>query len=203
VRDTSLSLLDQLQHSPDDQAWNRLVGLYAPLLMRWLKRYEVQNSDAEDLIQDVLLVVSRDLKGFDHAGHPGAFRSWLRTILVNRLRNFWRNRNQGPQAFGRSDIDQRLAELEDPASQLSQLWNKQHDRHVVLRLLALVEPHFEANTWKAFCRVALEGKRADVVAKELGISLNSVFISKSRILSRLRQEAEGLVDSAADFFPKS
>jgi hypothetical protein len=51
--------------------------------------------------------------------------------------------------------------------------------------------------------VALEGKRADVVAKELGISLNSVFISKSRILSRLRQEALGLVDSAADFFPKS
>jgi len=100
-------------------------------------------------------------------------------------------------------MDEKLAELDDPASETSQIWNREHDRHVLRQLLALVEPHFAPNTWKAFCRVALDGARADVVARELEISLNAVFIAKSRVLSRLRQEAEGLVDSAADFSAKS
>ncbi len=60
------------------------------------------------------------------------------------------------------------------------------------QLLTLVEPHFEPNTWKAFCRVALEGLRADVVAQEMGISKNAVIVAKSRVLSRLRQELRGL-----------
>ncbi len=99
-------------------------------------------------------------------------------------------------------LQRRLQQLEDPASAMSRLWNRQHDRHVVRQLLALYENRFAPNTWKAFCRVAIEGERADVVATELGISLNAVFIAKSRVLSRLRQESQGLVDSSSDFSGK-
>jgi len=203
MNETSLSLLARLRRSPDSEGWNRLNELYAPLIRTWLRKYDVQPSDADDLTQEVLLAVSKDVCKFEHGGHPGAFRGWLKAILVNRLRNFWRARDRGALVRADTFIDERLAQLDDPASEISQIWNRQHDQHVLGQLLALAEPHFAPDTWKAFCRVALDGVRADVVAQELGISLNAVFIAKSRVLSRLRLEAEGLIESASGFFAKS
>jgi RNA polymerase sigma-70 factor (ECF subfamily) len=200
---TSLSLLARLRSSPESETWNRLVDLYAPLIRAWLRKYDVQDSDADDLVQEVLLAVSKDVGKFEHGGQPGAFRGWLKAILVNRLRKFWRARDHRPQARGDSDIDARLAQLDDPASELSQIWNRQHDQYVLRQLLALAEPHFAPNTWKAFCRVALDGARPDVVAEELEISLNAVCLAKSRVLRRLRLESEGLIESSSGFFTNS
>ena len=115
--------------------------------------------------------------------------------MVNRLRNFWRSRGRQLQAQGGSDIQLRLAQLDDPSSEMSQLWNQQHDLHVAQQLLRQVESDFTVQTWAAFTRVAIDGQRADAVAAELGISTNAVFIAKSRVLSRLRREAAGLIDS--------
>ncbi len=200
---TSLSLLHRLRGSPESESWNRLVDLYAPLIRVWLRKYEVQDNDADDLVQEVLLAVSKDLSKFEHGGQPGAFRGWMKAILVNRLRKFWRARDRRPRARGGSHIDARLAQLEDPASEMSQIWNRQHDQYVLRQLLSLVEPHFAPTTWKAFCRVALEGARPDVVAAEMGISLNSVCLAKSRVIRRLRQESVGLIESSSCFFAKS
>lgn len=202
MNSTSISLLNRLQETDDSKNWNRLAELYTPLLRLWLHKYDVQTSDADDLVQEVLMAVSKDVKSFDHNGRPGAFRSWLRTILVHRLRNFWRARGRRPQARGDSDMGRRLDQLEDPASEMSEIWNRQHDTHVARQLLALTQPSFEPGTWTAFCRVALDGEQPNIVATELGISLNAVFIAKSRVLRRLREEAEGLVESSSSFFGK-
>ncbi len=203
MNETSLSLLNRLRHSPESETWNRLVELYAPLIRTWLRKYDVQDSDADDLVQEVLLAVSKDLGKFDHGGHPGAFRGWLKAILVNRLRKFWRARDRRPQARGDSDIDARLSQLDDPSSEMSLIWNREHDQYVLRQLLALAEPHFARNTWTAFCRVALDGAKPDVVAAEMGISRNAVIVAKCRVLSRLRQESDGLIESSSGFFAKS
>ena len=203
MNETSLSLLNRLRHSPESETWNRLVELYAPLIRTWLRKYDVQDSDADDLVQEVLLAVSKDLGKFDHGGHPGAFRGWLKAILVNRLRKFWRARDRRPQARGDSDIDARLSQLDDPSSEMSLIWNREHDQYVLRQLLALAEPHFARNTWTAFCRVALDGAKPDVVAEEMGISRNAVIVAKCRVLSRLRQESGGLIESSSGFFAKS
>ncbi|MEO1979306.1 MAG: sigma-70 family RNA polymerase sigma factor [Fuerstiella sp.] len=199
MSETSMTLLNRLQQTDDPETWDRLVRLYGPLLTIRLRKYDVQSSDADDLVQDVLMAVSKDLKSFDHNGRTGAFRTWLRGILVNRLRNFWRARGRRPQVQDDSDIDRRLSQLEDPASEMSQLWNRQHDRHIARQLLALSQPLFAPATWTACSRVAIDGERSDVVATELGISVNAVFIAKSRVLSRLRQEVAGLVEASSDF----
>jgi RNA polymerase sigma-70 factor, ECF subfamily len=201
--ETSLSLLQRLKSSPESENWNRLVELYAPLIRTWLRKYDVQETDTDDLLQEVLLAVSKDLNRFDHNGRTGAFRAWLKAILVNRLRKFWQSRDRRPQARGNSDNDERLVQLEDPASELSQIWNQQHDQYVLRQLLALTEPHFESTTWKAFCRVAMEGAKPDVVAAELEISLNAVCLAKSRVLRKLRQESDGLIESSSSFLAKS
>ena len=92
--ETSLSLLDRLRASPDDADWTRLVEAYSPLVRTWLLRSDVQAADADDLVQEVLLVVHRELPAFQHNQRRGAFRCWLRQIVVFRLRNFWRSRGR-------------------------------------------------------------------------------------------------------------
>src|SRR5436190_4898238 len=130
VQETSLSLLDHLCQAPSAESWDRLVAAYSPLLHSWIGRYDVQTADADDLVQDVLLVVMRELPSFRHSQQPGAFRTWLRRIVVNRLRNFWRSRGRAAErGSGGDDLSGRLDELEDPRSQGSQLWDREHDRH--------------------------------------------------------------------------
>src|SRR4051794_39305007 len=89
---TSHSLLERLRDRGDVAAWQRLLTAYEPWLRGWLRRRHLQPADAEDLLQDVLLVVSQELPSFVHNGRAGAFRSWLRAILANRVRHFLRGR---------------------------------------------------------------------------------------------------------------
>jgi RNA polymerase sigma-70 factor (ECF subfamily) len=191
---TSLSLLDKLIRQSDPESWTRLVDIYTPLLRRWLDRYDVQSSDADDLVQEVLSAVYRDLPQFEHNKQCGAFRSWLRTILVHRLRSFWRSRKYRPVATGDTDFMRQLNDLADPNGSMSQIWNQQHDQHVVNRVLELIQPKVAPKTWEAFRRQAFDATPADVVAQELEMSVDAVYGAKSRVLKMLRQEAEGLID---------
>ncbi len=199
MESTSLTLINRLRLGEDSEAWVRMFGLYRPLLVVWIRKFGVQAADEDDLLQEVLLTVSTGLKSFEHNGRPGAFRTWLRNILVNRLRNFWRARDRRPLAADDSDIERRLTQLEDSASATSQLWDRQHDLFVLHQLLELSRARFSSETWTAFTRVALHGERPDIVAREMGLSLNAIFIAKSRVLSRLRQEAVSLVEWAGNF----
>lgn len=194
MSETSVSLLQLARVEPKSGAWQRLADIYSPLLHANLKRYDLQPADAEDLVQEVLLTVSRELPMFEHSGRAGAFRSWLRTILVHRLRDFWRSRNYRPAATGGSTWAEQLDQLADESSNASREWNLEHDRHVMSRLLEQVRPRFEAKTWEAFHRQMFDGQRADTVAAELGMPLNSVYVARSRVLSTLRREAAGLID---------
>jgi RNA polymerase sigma-70 factor (ECF subfamily) len=194
MTETSLSLLDQLCLHPDAAAWQRLAALYTPLLHGWLRRYEVQQSDADDLVQDVFTVLVRELPHFQRGPQAGSFRSWLRTILVNRLRNFWRSRQARPLATGDSAFPQMLDQLEDPASGLSQIWNREHDLHLVHRALDAIASEFAPATLQAFRLVSLEGRSEEEAAAAVGISVNAVFIAKSRVLNRLRREMAGFMD---------
>ena len=194
MSETSHSLLERLRQRPEGDDWRQLVELYAPLLRAWLGRQGVQGADADDLVQEVLAVLVRELPRFEHNQRAGAFRRWLRLILVHRLRDFWRARQHRPEPAGGSDALRRLEELEDPDSGLSRLWDEEHDRHVVRRLLERIQGEVTPSTWQAFRRVVLEGKGEDSVAAELGLSVNAVFIAKSRVLHRLRREAGGLID---------
>jgi RNA polymerase sigma-70 factor (ECF subfamily) len=191
---TPVSLLERLRTRPDDATWTRLVRLYTPYIERWLAQGNVPASDAADLTQEVVLTLVREVGQFDHSGRPGAFRRWLRTLVVHRTLAYWRSRRTRGSA-----VDQKLAadlldRLQDPRNDLAERWDADHDAFVMQRLLELIEPDFTATTWLAFRRQAVDGRTAAEAATELGISSNAALIAKSRVLRRLRREAEGLVD---------
>ena len=192
--ETSLSLLDRLRTSPEDADWSRLVEAYSPLLRAWLMRSEVQAADADDLVQDVLLVVHRELPAFQHNQRCGAFRSWLRQIVVYRLRNFWRSRGRLIAAGNDSRLEEQLRQLEDDGSHLSQRWDREHNVAVARKLLELIESRFTETTRLVFRRLVLDGADADTVASETGLSLNAIFTAKSRVLRELRRLGQGLLD---------
>jgi RNA polymerase sigma-70 factor (ECF subfamily) len=191
--ETSDSLLDRLRTRPDEAAWRRLDDLYRPLIRRSLLRYPGLGEEAEDVVQDVMEVLVRELPGF-HRQRNGSFRRWLRTVTAHRVLAHHRARQGRPRALGAPPEECPLAQLSDPHSELSTLWDHEHDRYVLRRLLELVEPLFEPTTLAAFRRVVFDEVGAAQVAEELGLSVGAVWLAKSRVLSRLRQEAAGLID---------
>lgn len=185
---TSLSLLTRLRGGHPD-SWRRMVALYTPLLHAWLRPRGLRPADADDLTQSALAVVVRRLPDFRHNGRPGAFRTWLRGIIANVLRDHLRAAVRRPAGH-----DALLADLDDPASELNRRWDEDHDRHVLRELLALAEPEFSPTTWAAFRRTAVDGRPAAEVAVELGMTPNAVHVARSRVLVWLRAEAAGFLD---------
>ena len=191
--ETRQSLLIRAQ-TGETSAWKDLTDLYRPLILGWLNRQGVPARDLEDLSQEVLLSVVKHLPDFQHSGNRGAFRSWLRTIVCSRTADYWRTIDAGAEARGGSGAIAALREVADPDSELNRQWDEEHDRYVLHCLLDLVEQEFEPLTLQAFRRLALEGKNGAETAQELNLSVASVYTAKARVLARIRQEAEGLID---------
>jgi len=191
---TSHSLLERLHDRADHQAWQRLLAIYEPWLRGWLSRHQLQPADVEDLLQEILVVVSEKLPGFVHTGQPGAFRAWLRTILTNRVRHFLRGQRHRQAVVVPQPLNDWLDQLADPDSTLSRQWDQEHDQHLVRRLLASIQAEFSPTTWKVFQMLVLEDRSAAEVAQGLGLTPNAVYVAKARVLARLRVELRGLME---------
>jgi RNA polymerase sigma-70 factor (ECF subfamily) len=191
--ETSASLLERLRAAPDEADWRRLDGLYRPLIRRWLARDPSLGAEADDVVQEVMSVIVRELPGFQRQ-RTGSFRRWLRTVTAHRLAAYYRSRQDRPQAMGAFPDESPLTDLADPNSELARQWDEEHDRYVLRRLMELIEPMFEPKTLQAFRRVVFDGAAPRQVAEELGMTYAAVALAKSRVLIRLRQEAEGLID---------
>jgi RNA polymerase sigma-70 factor, ECF subfamily len=137
------------------------------------------------------VVVFREVPRFDRQ-REGSFRAWLRQVTVNKVRNYRRQRQRRP-TVGLDPADGFLERLSDPNGDLAREWDRDHDKHVVEKLLAVVQPDFNPTTWEAFRRFGVDGEPAARVGEALGISENAVILAKSRVLKRLRAEAGDLL----------
>jgi RNA polymerase sigma-70 factor (ECF subfamily) len=190
---TRPSVLARLRDPANRDALDEFQVLYAGLVRFWMRNlFGLAGADLEDVTQDVLLAVFRGLPGFEHRG-AGSFRSWVKTIVVSRGNDWLRScRRRVPQ--GVREAASRLAQLEDPHSELSRLWDDEHNRHLVRQLLQLAAEHFEPATVRAFVRTVLNGIEPAAVARELGISVSSVHVYKLRVLKRLREIGREFID---------
>jgi RNA polymerase sigma-70 factor (ECF subfamily) len=188
MQTTSVSLLMRLRLPNDKEAWDRFVELYAPLLFHWANRAGMQAGDAADLVQDVFLVLVRKLPEFLYDEHK-SFRAWLRTILFNQ----WRDRLRRARAIPETQDPEALANASIPDN--TQMFGEMEYRErLVGRALELMKVDFQPTTWRACWEVIVESRPAAEVGAELGISIDSVYAAKSRVLRRLRSELDGLLE---------
>jgi RNA polymerase sigma-70 factor (ECF subfamily) len=186
--ETHASLLERLRQPAQEQAWARFVELYTPLLFHWARHLGLQEPDAADLVQDVLTSLLQKLPEFTY-DRDKSFRSWLRTVTFNRWRDNCKQRARQPLA-GHADT---LAAVPGP-DQADAFWDEEYCRHLVGRALAVMRAEFQESTWRACWEFVTAGKPAAQVARELGITENAVYLAKGRVLRRLRDELQGLMD---------
>jgi RNA polymerase sigma-70 factor (ECF subfamily) len=185
---TPSSLLQRLQLSPEAGDWERFVDLYAPVLFAWTERLELSDHDAADLVQDVFATLVEKLPAFPYDENK-SFRAWLKTVLLNRWRQWRRKGAAARRVGGDSALADLPGEPEDPDFD-----EVESRRQLAQRALAIMQADFEPTTWKACWELVVHERPAAAVAAELDLTVNAVYLAKTRILRRLREELRGLLD---------
>jgi RNA polymerase sigma-70 factor (ECF subfamily) len=191
---TRVTLLTRLKDGRDADAWREFVQLYGPVVYRFARTRGLQDADAADLMQDVLRSVARTAPRLEYDPKKGTFRGWLYTVTRNKIYNFLSSQRNRPRATGDADAQERLdatpaREEEGPDAD----WEKEYQRRLSARAMELVKDEFQPNTWAAFWQTAVEGKPAAEVGTALNMSPGAVYVAKSRVLARLREEAKRLI----------
>lgn len=191
---TSTTLLARLAKR-DAEAWRRLVQLYGPLVYRWCRQSGLREADAADVGQEVFLAVSKAIATFRHDQKGGSFRGWLWTITRNKVCDFIRRCPAEGDGVGGSDVQTLLHRVAADDNKEADDPSGAQDRALVLRrateaLLA----GCQEETRQAFLRVVVEGQSPADVARDLGMSVNAVYLVKSRTLRQLREEYADLLD---------
>jgi RNA polymerase sigma-70 factor (ECF subfamily) len=188
---TSTTLLARAK-SRQPEAWQRLVEVYGPTIYRWCRQSGLSPEDASDVVQDVFASVVKSLGDFRGEQPCGSFRAWLRGISRHRIVDHFRNRQDAPQAAGGTGAHRAFLQVadspeapacSDPPGAADALWR---------RALNCVQAEFEQRTWQAFWRVVVDAQRPAEVAEELGMTLHAVYMAKSRVMRRVRQQLDDL-----------
>jgi RNA polymerase sigma-70 factor (ECF subfamily) len=184
---TQATLLIRLRQEPFDQAgWDEFVDRYGRHIYRWCRQWKLQDADAEDVTQEILVKLSRKLQAF--AYDPArSFRGWLRTVAHHAWRDFENSRRHAQPAGGDSDIQERILSLEarqDLARKLEEGFDLELLEAAKTRVRLRVAPH----TWEAFRLLEIEGLPVAEVAARVNIQVAMVYVAKSKVRKMLREE---------------
>jgi RNA polymerase sigma factor (sigma-70 family) len=202
---TSASLLLRIRNPEDNGAWQDFARVYSTLIREYCLHRKLQTSDADDIVQDVLLAVSSAIRTFEYDPAKGRFRSWLGTIVANRIRNLQikqAHRYAHSIDFGHSSesVDNPLpfsAAITDPDS----AWVEIYSQRIFAAACERVQPDLAPEHWACFEATWVRQESAAAVARAMKMPIQQVYLHKSRILKRLEAEVRILADEIP--FPRS
>ncbi len=196
---TSHTLLGRLR-AQDAAAWERLSQLYGPMVYGWCRGAGLQPEDAADITQNVFQAVFTGLNRFRKDKPHDRFRDWLWTVSRHRIIDHIRKLRSAAVGAGGSSAHMRWQQIPEalPPDELDPVTESSETTQVVRRALELVRMEFEPQTWQACLRTTVEGHAVADVAQELGMSAGAVYVARSRVLKRIRQELEGLMNVPAE-----
>jgi RNA polymerase sigma-70 factor (ECF subfamily) len=182
---TRASLLLRLRDPQDGGAWREFVDLYAPLVYGYARRQGLQDADAADLCQDVLLAVAGAVGRLEYDPAKGAFRNWLFTVVRRKLANWRRAQKNRPDGSdgGATQALQQHAEPEGGQAE----WEAQWEERLFAWACEQVRRDVTEATWKAFWRTAVDDQPGKQVAADLGLSVAAVYRARSRVLARIKE----------------
>ena len=186
---TSYTLLMRVRDVSDQQAWNEFVECYAPKIFLWCRRFHLQESDASDVTQEVLVKLVSAMKSFVYDPARGSFRGWLKTITTNAVRDLGRTWQRDGRAVGNAHLAQLLESLEDPKAVkvLEEVIEGAHQQQILQEAETQVALRVQPHTWKAYQLTAMQQRPAAQVARELQMRISEVYVAKSRVMKMLRE----------------
>ena len=186
---TRASLLLQIRDGSNHGAWREFMNLYGPVVYGFARKRGLQDADAADLMQDVMRSVHSAIGQLEYDRKRGSFAGWLFTITRNKIFNFLSSRRIRPQATGDTSTNQMLNSHPD-ASDSSDTWEIEYQRRLATLAMDKIKSEFQENTWRAFWLTAVEGVAASEAGQQVGLSPGAVYVAKSRVLARLKEEVE-------------
>lgn len=187
---TSSTLLRRLRENPTDpSAWNRFADRYSALIYRWCRHWGLQEADAEDVTQNVLVELLRQMRNFVY-DPAGSFRAWLRTVAYRGWCRFVEHRQR--RKTSGDDVD-RLSTAEAYEDLLQNLI-RESERETLEAAMGVVRLRVQPHTWEAFRMTALEGRSGNEVADALKMKIGAVFVARSKVQKMLREEIQRLDD---------
>ena len=175
-------------------AWERLVRLYGQTVYVWCRGAGVSEADAADVSQEVFAAVARHIADFRRERPGDSFRGWLWTITRNKVRDHWRRHADGVQAAGGTTAQQVMNQVPEDGLPDTEAGAEAEASDLYRRALELIRSEFEERTWRAFLMVTVEGRLPADAAAALGTTPGAVYIAKSRVLKRLREEFGDLLE---------
>jgi RNA polymerase sigma-70 factor, ECF subfamily len=185
---TPATLLEQVRQPGNHAAWERFVRLYTPLLLGFARRQGLQDADAADLVQDIFIALVRAMPEFRYDAN-GSFRGWLGAFAWNRFRE--RIRRRVPQPAGDAHPAWEQLTANSPADAFDEA---EYRSTLLSRGLALTRPEFSPAVWALFEATVLHGSPPAEAANRFGVTLNSIYLARSRVLRRLKEVLAGLLD---------
>jgi RNA polymerase sigma-70 factor (ECF subfamily) len=184
---TSITLLGRLRAAPDDAAaWEAFVRRYGPKIYEWCRQWRLQEADAEDVTQNVLLRLAKKLGSF-HYDTTRSFRGWLRTVTQHALSDFLEAQARSTAGSGDSQIWGVLNTVQARDDMLTRI-EEEFDREILEAAAVKVRLRVEPHTWDAFRLTAIEHLSGQEAAQQLGIRVTSVFKAKARVQAMLQEE---------------
>jgi RNA polymerase sigma-70 factor (ECF subfamily) len=186
---TRASLLVRIRDGRDTEAWRQFLEVYASLIYGFARKRGLQDADAADLMQEVLRSVASAAGRLEYDPGRGSFRGWLYTVTRNKLTNFLHSRQRRLRGSGDTDELERLEEQTARADGPVE-WDQEYERRLFTWAAERVRGEFKEPTWQAFWQTAVEDRAAKEVAEALGLSVGAVYVAKSRVLARLKEEVQ-------------
>lgn len=187
---TRVSLLVRVRDPRDEAAWLEFVEIYGPLIYRYARRSGLQEADADDVTQEVLRTTVRTMPAFEYDPRRGRFRSWLKTLTMNQVRDHLARGKRREQGSGDTGMHQWLNQQSDDSESDEEFWEREYRERLFHWATQRARVQFREATWRAFEETTIAGRAAEEVAKELGLSVGAVYIAKSRVLAKLKEEIE-------------
>lgn len=187
---TSISLLIRLQDGENSRAqedWNRFVALYTPLLVMWMRRRRVQEADVADLVQSIFVKLYQSLAKLQ-IDPALRFRGYLFTISINAYRDFLRKQKKQPLST------QELESAVVTAQADSSLFKEDHQEYLLLAAFDAMKDLLSGRVREICHRSYVENESLDHIAEDLGLTMNQVYLARSRGIKKVKEQLRGFLD---------
>jgi RNA polymerase sigma-70 factor (ECF subfamily) len=189
---TRVTLIARLKDTQDQEAWREFTAIYEPLVFGVARESGLQEADARDVCQQVLEAVSKDVERWQPDGKEASFRRWLFRIARHRVLKLLEQQSRRGVGKGGTTAQAAIEAVADAREDLSAVLERKYREQLLLKAAELIRSEFKETTWQAFWRTCIEGQPITKVAADLGLSLGSVYVARSRIISRLQEKVQAM-----------